>query len=258
MDAEWIVTKLLKNGPMAKAGLLIVGLPGIGNVGKIAVDVLIEEWNAKKICTFFSYSLPHSVFVNEKNLVELPSIDLYHKKTDKQDIFLLAGDVQPIDERSCYSFCEKVLDLCKEYGIREIVTLGGIGLQTIPKKPRVFCTATVKDLVQEYKKKSQVQESLYGLVGPIIGVSGLILGLAKQRNMKAATLLVETFGHPMYLKEVLLVLRQRFKLKIDMQRFDKEIAELESELLKKTKEMGGIGKPTRKTGQMPEEQNYIG
>ena len=57
-----------------KNPILIVGLPGIGNVGKVSVDFMIDELKAKKVYELFSYSFPHSVFVNEDNLVELPSI----------------------------------------------------------------------------------------------------------------------------------------------------------------------------------------
>ena len=39
-----------------KNPILIAGLPGIGNVGKIAVDFLIEEMKAKKIYNSFGCS----------------------------------------------------------------------------------------------------------------------------------------------------------------------------------------------------------
>jgi len=67
---------------------------------------------------FSSYTLPNSVFVNDKNTVELPKIEIYYKKFPgkKQDLLFLAGDVQPIDEVSCYEFCDTVLDILQEFG----------------------------------------------------------------------------------------------------------------------------------------------
>ena len=91
--------------------VLLVGLPGIGNVGKIAVDILIDEVKAVKILDFFSHTLPNSVFVNEDNLIDLPKIEIYHKKIKKQDFLFLAGDVQPTVEEASYAFAEKVLFL---------------------------------------------------------------------------------------------------------------------------------------------------
>ena len=106
MDSHWEITPEKIKMPKLNNPLFIEGLPGIGNVGKIAVDFLIEEFKAKKVCSFFSYKFPHSVFVNEDNLIEMPKIELYYKKFNgkKRDLLLLTGDIQPIDEESCYTF----------------------------------------------------------------------------------------------------------------------------------------------------------
>ena len=66
---NWQVTKVAKRIPKLRKPVLIEGLPGIGNVGKLAVDFVIEELKAERAYEFFSYSFPHSVFVNEDNLV---------------------------------------------------------------------------------------------------------------------------------------------------------------------------------------------
>ncbi|MEK6853823.1 MAG: PAC2 family protein, partial [Nanoarchaeota archaeon] len=68
---EWTVRQLAKSIPKLSRAVLIAGLPGIGNVGKVAVDFMIEELGAEKLYEFFSFNLPHSVFVTEENLVEL-------------------------------------------------------------------------------------------------------------------------------------------------------------------------------------------
>ncbi|MEE9525547.1 MAG: PAC2 family protein, partial [Candidatus Woesearchaeota archaeon] len=77
--------------PKLNKPILIEGLPGIGNVGKVAVDFLIDELKAVKLYELFSYTFPHSVFVNEQNLVELPKIEIYYVKMKKgNDLLLLA------------------------------------------------------------------------------------------------------------------------------------------------------------------------
>src|SRR3989338_5226179 len=134
--------------PELKNPILLEGLPGIGNVGKIAIDFVIEELKAKKIYSLFSYTFPHSVFVNDNDLVELPSIELYYKK-GKQDLLILTGDVQPVDEVSSYEFCEKVIELAKNLGSKEIITTGGIGLSSVPEKVRVFVTGNSKQIIKK-------------------------------------------------------------------------------------------------------------
>ena len=263
----WKITQKVDNLPKLKDPILIEGLPGIGNVGKVAVDFIIEELGAKKLYEFFSYSFPHSVFISEENLVELPTISLYYKKLKEgdNDLLLLAGDIQPIDEESCYKFTEKILDILGEFKGNKVITLGGIGLQSVPKVPKVYCTGNSKEIVKEYKI-NKVSDNLYGVVGPIVGVSGLLPGLAKKKNIDGVCLLAETFGHPMYLgvkgaKEILKVLDKKHNFELDLKELEKEIKDIESEMVKRTKDFGDMSKQSamnKMQGKGDKEVNYIG
>ncbi len=263
--STWKIEQVGKK-PKLKKPLLIEGLPGIGNVGKVAVDFLIDELHAKKLFSLSSYTFPHSVFVNEDNLVELPRIEIFYKKRGKgKDLLLLAGDVQPIDEVSCYEFSEKILDIMESFHGDELITLGGIGLSDIPKSPKVFCTGNTKEIIKKYKTKS-VNDNLYGVVGPIVGVSGLLLGLGSKRHIKGISFLAETYGHPMYLgikgaREILKVLDQNLKLQLNLKRLDSEIKNLESELMKKTEDLSNVTKQTalkKLKSKLGKETSYIG
>ncbi len=245
MKTGWEVTQELKTLPKLNKPLLIEGLPGIGNVGKIAVDFFIEELKAKKLYSFFSHKFPHSVFVNEKNLVEMPKIELYYKKfngSKKRDLLLLTGDIQPIDEESCYLFCEEILKIAKHFKCSEIITTGGIGLQHVPEKPQVYVTANNEKTYSQYVKKNlNTQQEIFGVVGPIVGASGVLLGLGKKRHVNAVSLLAETFGHPMYLgikgaKELLRVLEKKFGWCLNLKKMSKEIIAAEQEMMQKTQE----------------------
>ncbi len=220
-----------------------------------------------KLYSFFSHKFPHSVFVNQQNLVEMPRIELYYKTFGgkKQDLLLLTGDIQPIDEESCFTFCEEVLKITQQFHCTEIITTGGIGLQNISEQPRVFCTSNDATLLKEYTVKNLgVEQNIFGVVGPIIGVSGILLGLGKKRGVKGVALLAETFGHPLYLgvkgaQELLRVIDRKFQLQIDLKKMGKEIIEMEKELMKKTKEwaaetMGGQAGAKAKY----KEAGYIG
>ncbi len=263
----WKIKQFGKKPKLNKA-VLIEGLPGIGNVGKVVVDFIIDELKAVKLYEMFSYTFPHSVFVNENNLVELPTIEIYYKKMKNgNDLLLLAGDVQPIDEVSCYEFSEKILDMVEELKGSEVITLGGIGLQGIPKKPKVFCTGNSKKIIAKYKKGVALNENIYGVVGPIVGVSGLLLGLAEQRKIPAIAFLAETYSHPMYLgvkgaREILKILNKKLELNIKLKDLDKEIKELETEMMRRTEELSDVSKKTaikKLKGRIGgEETSYIG
>ena len=264
--STWKIDCIGKN-PNLRNPILIEGLPGIGNVGKVAVDFLIDELKAEKMYEITSHTFPHSVFVNEDNLVELPRIDVFYKKLGRnnRDLILLGGDVQPVDAVSSYEFSEKVLDIAEQFKGKEIITLGGIGLSEEPKKPRVYCTGNTRAIIQKYKNK-MVNNQLYGVVGPIVGVSGLLIGLAGKRKIDAISFLAETYGHPMYLGikgaiEILRVLNKELKLNIDVKRLHKEIKDIESDILGKTEQINEVTMQTtmnKLKSKFGEDVDYIG
>ena len=266
MDKNWQISQKGKI-PKLNKPIMVEGLPGIGNVGKVSVDFLIDELNAVKLYEINSYHFPHSVFVNEDNLVELPIIDVFYKKfNDKRnDLLLVGGDVQPVDEASSYEFSDKMLELLRKFSGTEAITLGGIGLAEIPKKPRVFCTGNSKEIIKKYSAED-VNQKLYGIVGPIIGVSGLLVGMAGKHDIKAVSLLAETYGHPLYLgikgaKEILKVLNSRLRLNINLNKLDQEIKNVEAEIIKKTEQLSEVSKAIaiKKLGKKLEsETDYIG
>jgi len=244
---SWKFKQEMKRMPKLRNPILIEGLPGIGNVGKVAVDFIIEEVKAKKLFTITSHSLPHSVFVTEDNLVELPKIEVYYKirKDKKQDLLFLSGDIQPTNEESSYEFAEAILDMLHDFNGKELITVGGIGLANVPEDPNVFCTGTSREIVDKYKKGTKLKDDLYGIVGPIVGVTGLLIGLSQEREMKGICLLAETYGHPLYLgmkgsQKILEALNKKLQLKLNLKGLGKEIQEVEEEIMKRTEQLSNI------------------
>ncbi|USN45449.1 MAG: PAC2 family protein [Candidatus Woesearchaeota archaeon] len=231
--SSWIIKQ--QKAISIKNGIFIEGLPGIGNVGKIVVDFIIEQTNAEKIYDLFSYDLPNSVFVNEDNLVELPKIEVYYKKIGTNEFVFLSGDVQPSDERASYEFSEELIKLIKKTKCTKIITLGGIGMNEIPKQPRVFVTGSDEALRDSFTKAG-ADKNLFGVVGPVIGVTGLLLGLGKQENIPSAALLAQTYAHPIYLglngaKKIIKLLMKTYNIDLDLKELNKEIKTFENNLL---------------------------
>ncbi len=255
----WQFQSFESNAPSLNRPYLIVGLPGIGNVGKIVVDFLIDELKAKKLYEINSYHFPNTVFVTEKNLVKLPSIEIYYKKGSGKmpDLLLLSGDVQPTEQHACYQFCDIVLDLFTAIKGKQIITLGGIGLQEAPENPKVFCTGAHKDSLASFVKGTSLNPNIFGVVGAFVGVAGVLVGLAGKRKIDAISLLAETLAHPYYIgmkgsKEILNVLDKKFLLGVDAKKLDKEIKEFERELMQTAEQL----EEGQKQG--PSLQSYIG
>jgi hypothetical protein len=226
------IVKKIGRKPRLRRPVLIEGLPGIGNVARIAVDFLIEKLNVKEYLRIYSYSFPNSVFIDDDLTVELPKVEIYYWKNPKgRDLVLLTGDVQPTETEDSYLLAEQILDIAQEIGVREIITLGGIGLPREPGVVRVFGAATHRSYIKKLRDCG-VHVDGERTVGVIIGAAGLLLGLGKLRKMKGISLLGETFGHPAHFgirasREVLKKLLKFLDIEIPLEDIDREILRIE-------------------------------
>ncbi len=224
---SWEIRKT-KNIKASKKSVLISGLPGIGNVGKLAVDFLIDDLRANKAYEIYSKFGHNSVFVNEKNMVEIPAISIYHKKMKNNDLFMLTGDIQPLEGSSCTSFCNKIIDFCKRNNCGEIITLGGIGLKEFPEKPMLYFAGNNKNILSKYNNK----KTLNSITGQIVGASGLLIGLAQEKKIKGISILGETSSDQNYVgakaaKEIVSALDKKLKLGINNKRLTREMNKLD-------------------------------
>ncbi|MFQ5975891.1 MAG: proteasome assembly chaperone family protein, partial [Candidatus Hydrothermarchaeales archaeon] len=207
--------------PVLKNPVLVEGLPGIGNVGKIAVMHLIKEVNAKKFITIFSPLFPPQVIVKDSGLIESMRNDFFYKKAEKssqRDIIFVTGNTQSATPNGQYALTQKILKTALDYHVGYIYTLGGLGVGRLVENPKVFGAITDKSLIPELEGMGVVLKRVG--VGQIIGVSGLLLGLAKQHGVDGACLMGETSGYyldPNSAKAVLEILTKLLDLDVDMQ-----------------------------------------
>ena len=64
--------------PKLRSPILIEGLPGVGNVGKLAADHLISELKAKKFAEIHSKYFPPQVLVQPDGTIRLVNNELYY------------------------------------------------------------------------------------------------------------------------------------------------------------------------------------
>ncbi|MBR9692590.1 hypothetical protein GOV07_01520 [Candidatus Woesearchaeota archaeon] len=213
-----------------KNPVFIEGLPGLGNVGKIVVDLLVDQLKAKKLMSWPVDEKPGLVLVQQDNTVRFPELRLYHLKHKKKDFLFLAGEGQPGNEGAAHEFATTVLSELESLGCKEIITIGGIGLQQVPQEPNVYVTGSDKELMKKFAKLG-ADPKIHGVVGPIIGLTGIMLGLSKD-CIPAIALLAESLAHPMYLglrgaERVLALLSKAYGFKLALKELKESITRLE-------------------------------
>jgi uncharacterized protein (TIGR00162 family) len=229
--------------------VLIEGLPGLGLVGKIAIEYLAKQLKAKKIAELYSPHFAYYVLVNSKGSVRLLRSEFYYWKneTGKNDLILLTGDTQPQTIEGQYEVADAILDFASRNEVEMIVTIGGYRKE-VKDEPRILASAT-SQAVLDKASEAGAENSPSG--GPIVGTAGLLVGLAKFKETDAVCLLVETPGYlpdPRAAKSILNVLMRMLDFKVDLSGLDKEISKSEQieERMKKIEEQRRISEKRRR------------
>ena len=178
------------SSPPLENPIFVQGLPGFGNVGRIAAHLLIKFFDAKPFAELYSPSFPDYVAINTKGICHLPRYEFYYAPMEKNNLVIMTGEIQPSfdDVVAHYGVCDAVLDFIETLGCHFIVTMGGVPISE--DKTQVYVAATSPRLATEFMEKGAVIYSK----GRIVGGTGLTLALAKERKIEGISLLGTTMG----------------------------------------------------------------
>ena len=171
--------------------ILLVGLPGIGNVGSLVGEHLRREFHAKKFAVLYSTYFPHQVIMTKNGGMRMVSNRFYHfQNKNGKSVILLLGDSQAGTPRGQYVVNERIVKFYKKLKGKTIYTIGGYsaGNQYI-RNPRVFGSASSRRM-KEYLEKAGI---LFGQTqGSIWGSAGIIPALSKSFGIEGACIMGET------------------------------------------------------------------
>jgi uncharacterized protein (TIGR00162 family) len=218
--------------PDLRDPIFIEGLPGVGNVGKLAAEHLLEEVGAKRFAVVFSKFFPPQVLVEDDGTIKLVRNELFYyrrKDGDGPDLILLVGDYQGLTPEGQYELASAIIDLCDDMNVQRIYTLGGFGVGKMVEEPRVLGAATTGELVEEMKANDVIFSR--GEPGSgIVGASGLLLGLGHMKGIEAVCLMGETSGYfidPSAARQLLIVLSRLLDLQVDLSKLEEKADQIE-------------------------------
>lgn len=175
--------------------IFIEALPGLGHVGKLAADHMIDELNATKFAEIYSPSFPPQVLIKEDGIIDNMLNELYYLKDvgeDNLDLIILVGNTQALSPEGQYLVCQDILEFVKGYGISSIVTMGGMAIPQPVENPNVYGAATNEANVELLK---EAEIGIRSNDGGIVGASGLFLGLGVRQGIEGICLMGETPGY---------------------------------------------------------------
>ena len=175
--------------------IFIEALPGLGHVGKLAADHMIDELNATKFAEIYSPSFPPQVLIKEDGIIDNMLNELYYLKDvgeDNLDLIILVGNTQALSPEGQYLVCQDILEFVKGYGISSIVTMGGMAIPQPVENPNVYGAATNEANVELLK---EAEIGIKSNDGGTVGASGLFLGLGVRQGIEGICLMGETPGY---------------------------------------------------------------
>jgi len=209
--------------PKLNSPVLLAAWPGIGNVAMIVATYLERKLAFKKLgeveaTHFFD---PIGVIVRD-NVVEAPQFPqskfyYWRNKEGGSDIILFIGEAQPSTKG--YELANSVLDIGVRFMAKRVYTCAA-ALTRIhhTEQPRVWGVATNQEVTEDLKRYDLVQKGNL----QIAGLNGLMLGVAKERDIDGICLLGEVpmyatkIQNPMAALAILKVLTKILDIEIDM------------------------------------------
>ncbi|PSQ16783.1 proteasome assembly chaperone family protein [Halobacteriales archaeon QS_8_69_26] len=219
--------------------VLVEGLPGVGHVGKLAAEHLVDEYDddTTLVRRVHSEHLPPKVTV-EDGLAGLSSAEFHAIETEGRDLLVLTADHQAQSNEGHYRLADGFLDVAEEFGAEEVYALGGVptgelieDYDVIGAAPGEATVERLEDAGVEFRENEPA--------GGIVGVSGLLLGLGDRRGMETACLMGETSGYlvdPKSAQAVLEALEELLSVELDYSDLQDRAEEME-EVINRIREM---------------------
>jgi len=174
--------------------ICIIGMPGIADIGKFAIDSLIGQLKAEIYMDIIFDEYPAGAIVDE-SMLTAPKAEILVWKDKKhlRDIMLITADAQSLSPRGIYKISNFLTEIISQCGVRLIIALGAypVSSQKIKSKTtKIFATSTSKELLDNFLLKENCNKIQKGV---IIGANGLIPCLAKARfDIDGLVFLAET------------------------------------------------------------------
>lgn len=231
--------------------IMIEGLPGIGQVGKLVAEYMIHMLGAEKIGEIHSIYFPPQVVLEDNGIARLARNELWFYRASGKDLIFLVGDHQSTSNEGHYLLADQYCRIAEDLKVRRIYTLGGFGVGHLVNDPRVLGAVNRAEL-QEELKAAGVIFNREEPGGGIIGAAGLMLGLSALRGIDAVCLMGETSGYlvdPMSAANVLTTLSKLIDVPVDPTKLNDRASEMEK-FIERFVESNRV--------QKDEELNYIG
>ena len=234
--------------------VMLCGWSGIGNIGITAIDTIRRFLEARELGQIepFDFFYPSKVVIQKGLLVDLrfPANKFYFQDIRDHDVIFFICEEQPRERstpyaegRKGYEMAELVLDVAAKFGCQRIYTSGAAVTQIHHSAiPQVWAVPNNPALIEEIRtyRNTVLMSDIEGSGGQgfISGLNGLMLGVAKERDIDGVCLMGEIpyylqgtgWPYPKASMSVIEVFAEVFKIKIEMKHLEQLAKKIEKQI----------------------------
>lgn len=215
--------------PSLRRPVLVEGLPGVGNIGKLAADLMCRQLGAKRFARVYSDDLPPQVLIDGDCIADAARCELWYAPLGERDIVFVLGDFQGTTPSGQYSLSEFVFRMVLPHDPSLVITLGGYGTGTLSPAPRVLGVVTDAAL------KPEMEAAGIGFYpgepqGGIVGAAAMFMAFGGMYGIPSMCVMGETSGYiidPRSARNVVNALALLLGMDVDTSEFEEAAGQID-------------------------------
>lgn len=186
-----LLVDVLEEHGLDSVDVVLFALPGVGDVGKNAVELLNEANDARAVARFIHPGLTPLARLDEDGLLAPPHLLAQRIDTDGRSILTITGRGQPSESFQQHDFTTQLLKHLAESGMNELIVLAG--LMSTPEIKEAFAVAT-SSAHRVHLEEHGVDVRRDQPSGGAIGMSALMASLAPLFGLQSVCAMATTVG----------------------------------------------------------------
>ena len=167
---------------------ILVALPGVGNVGKLLIDGIIESSDAPLIARLLHPGLPPHALLDSDGLLAPPHLAMHQLEIEGENILLITGEGQPLSPTGQHEMAAEILSLVKG---KELIVLAGLAAPPERNEEFIVCSsATHRIELESLGLDVRRDEPKAG----VIGMAALLASLGPVYEVNSVCAVATTIG----------------------------------------------------------------
>jgi len=171
---------------------MLEAVPGVGNVGKLVVDSLVEKHPSRTLAWILHPDFPPHSTLDSDSLLAPPRIRIDSVLLpDGRTVIVVGGNLQPMTAAGQHEISEAILELASESDTPQLLVLAGLAAGAEDKQIHVICAD------RDVRKRLEADDIPVSREHPeagMIGIAGLLISLSPLHSVSTIGLVAETMG----------------------------------------------------------------